>query len=215
MAKNKPASREVTFTDLYDEPKWDASELDFSDEEWVCPAVDAKGHSVRESFRVPPTLHRAVEILVASKRFPYKTTGDFFRHAVYRHAFFCHRRAQDVPRHLIMACEAIAEQMRDEQTVLAIRNAIETAVKTCSMHAADGNTRAVIRIVAQVKSQIDAIPKESAWRKRFLTEFRDKLAGFARVLRETADGPASYRPATYSSSGLPPQIDPDQLDYEN
>lgn len=209
-----PAYDEQGFTDLYTAPNWDCSELDFGDEEWACPATDSKGHSLRETVRMPPSMHRAIEIIVASKKFPYKTPADFLRHAAYRHLFMLHRRATDIPRHLLVACESIMQTMRDEQQILAMRQSIEATVKTCSQHAADGNVQGVLQCISLVKSQVNQLPKQSIWRKRFLEEFQSKLAGFRRTVHERAEEANVYRPSTYSSTTLPPQMDPDQHTYD-
>lgn len=207
---------EVTFFDLYEEPNWDVSELDFSSEEWVVPATDSKGHSVRETVRIPPIMHRAIEILIASKRFPYKTPGDFIRHHIYRGLFFCHRRQADVPRHILSVCEAIITQMRDEQQLMTMRAAIEQTVKTIAQHATDGNVPMVRQLIAQIHSMLEQIDKNSAWKKRFKKEFLEKCAGYYTMLRQTTEEAGISRPNPYSLAGLPkpPADDPDQLDYD-
>lgn len=208
---------EIGFQDLYDEPEWNVDELDFSHEEWVVPATDAKGHSVRESVRIPPVMHRAIEVLVASKRFPYKTVGDFVRHAIYRNLFFCHRRADDVPRHLLSVAESVIVQMRDEHQMMTMRAAIEATVKTLSQHATDGNVAMVRQIIGQIHSMLSQIDKNSAWKKQFLRQFAQQCSGYYQVLRDAVDeAQKSYRPSTYSLAGLPKPAteDPDQIIYD-
>lgn len=198
-----------SFTTLHEEPDWNASELDFSSEEWVCPATDSKGHSQRETVRVPPVMHRAIEVLIASKQFPYKTPGDLIRHAVYRHLFFCHRRAAQVPRHLLSVCEAVITQMRDEQQLMTMRSTIEQIVKTIAQHASDGNVVMVRTIIAQVYSMLEQIDKNSAWKKRFKLEFAEKCQTYYSVLRQTTEeAQQTLKASPYSLSGLPPRPDP-------
>jgi len=56
----------------------------YSLEEFFVKPTDEKGHGDKVSARVPPDLSRLVEVIVASKKFPYKTSSDLFRDAIWR-----------------------------------------------------------------------------------------------------------------------------------
>ena len=46
--------------------------------------TDEKGHGDKVQARVPPDLSRVVDIIISSKKFPYRTSSDFFRDAIWR-----------------------------------------------------------------------------------------------------------------------------------
>jgi len=56
----------------------------YSLDEFYIKPTDEKGHGQKVQARITPDLARLVEILVASKKFPYKTPPDFFRDAIWR-----------------------------------------------------------------------------------------------------------------------------------
>jgi len=56
----------------------------YSLDEFYIKPTDEKGHGQKIQARITPDLARLVEILVASKRFPYKTPPDFVRDATWR-----------------------------------------------------------------------------------------------------------------------------------
>lgn len=56
----------------------------YSLDEFFIKPSDEKGHGDKVQARIPPDLARMVEVLAASKKFPYKTSSDLFRDAVWR-----------------------------------------------------------------------------------------------------------------------------------
>src|SRR5262245_46000999 len=54
-----------------------------SSEEFIIPAKDEDGESVRGWFTLPAQLHGWVGQIVASKQFPFVRDGDLFRYGVY------------------------------------------------------------------------------------------------------------------------------------
>src|SRR5580692_8922165 len=94
----------VTFTE---------DQLIYSPEEFLCPGQDDHGASVRLTFRCPPQMERALEILRDHKAFPYKTVSDIVRHAVHRHLAYCYLIEDGMPRHILSALDAVLEVCRD------------------------------------------------------------------------------------------------------
>lgn len=56
----------------------------YSLDEFFIKPTDEKGHGDKVSARVTPDLGRIVEVLVSSRKFPYKTSSDLFRDAIWR-----------------------------------------------------------------------------------------------------------------------------------
>ena len=57
---------------------------DYDADDFIIPSSDEKGHSVRLGFRAPPGYSRRIDVCIASKKFPYKTSSDLLRHALDR-----------------------------------------------------------------------------------------------------------------------------------
>lgn len=70
-------------------PNIDASEFRVA-------ASDMQGHSTRKSIRMAPMMANFISVLLADKRFPYRTEGELMRHAVARHIKYLEKLG-DVP----------------------------------------------------------------------------------------------------------------------
>ena len=57
-------------------------------EEFNYPSSSSNSQSVPLNFRIPAELHRMLEELFYSKKWPYRVFSDLLRHAVIRHAEF-------------------------------------------------------------------------------------------------------------------------------
>lgn len=69
---------------VYDPTKFEI-DTNYDPAEFNIPVDDAKGHSVMQSFRFNHRYQRAMQTILASRRFPYLTVSDIIRHAVHRH----------------------------------------------------------------------------------------------------------------------------------
>jgi len=56
----------------------------YSLDEFFIKPTDEKGHGKKVSARITPDLGRLVEVLVSSRKFPYRTSSDLFRDAIWR-----------------------------------------------------------------------------------------------------------------------------------
>ena len=117
----KPRIREEKrFTEVHDAP--DDLDLRYSTEEWLSVAQDEHGHSTRMDIRISPHMAREIQLIVQSKRFPYRTPNDFFVHAAYRNLYFLHELENDMPRHILSAMETNTEMLRDDLMMTQIRS---------------------------------------------------------------------------------------------
>lgn len=150
------------------------SQIVFSDDEWMQPSSDNKGHSGRLSCRVPPPVARLVEALIASKRFPYSTVDDLVRHAVIRHLYALHAYDQTIPRTLYTAAFAIIRMVQDHEAQVAMRESIVRATQVLQELADEGDWPEVARKIAFVDATLAQMPDTSPWKRRFIQQWRKK-----------------------------------------
>lgn len=70
----------------------DIPEEVLEESDFIIPASDSKGHSARQWYRCHPGVDRQMSVIIASKKFPYRTKGDLMRHAVMRHVAWLHHQ---------------------------------------------------------------------------------------------------------------------------
>lgn len=61
---------------------------DYNPRDFIVPAGDNKGHNIRLHVRCNPAYGRRIDVLVSSRKFPYKTSSDLIRDAIHRHLNF-------------------------------------------------------------------------------------------------------------------------------
>lgn len=163
--------------------RMEAVDWSYSEPEWFTPGANEKGQSTRMSHRVAPEMERAVEVLVASGRFPYKTTGDLIRHAIYRHLFFLHRLEPDADRHILVVIDGILQMLRDDevrQRVLEMFSQTEARIK---YHQAQGNYDEAVRIAINEKARLEA-SQPGHTRDRCMETLKKMMVPIARRARE-------------------------------
>lgn len=159
------------FTETHQPPKLEPSTSHFDNDEWFTPAQDSKGHSTKVWFRLPPIIARELEVILASKCFPYQTTDDLIRHAVYRHIFLLHMERPNMKRHLLTAIALMCEQMRDEQYHDVVKAGLEWMKTACQKAIDDKATNDVARICMVTKGYIDGC-KSDRWKKAFMDDWK-------------------------------------------
>ena len=163
--------------------RMEAVDWSYSEPEWFTPGANEKGQSTRMSHRVPPEMERAAEVLVASGRFPYKTTGDLIRHAIYRHLFFLHRLEPDADRHILVVIDGILQMLRDDeirQRVIEMFSQTEARIK---YHQGQGNYDEAVRIAINEKARLEG-SQPGHTRDQCLVTLKKMMVPIARKARE-------------------------------
>ena len=142
-------------------------------EEFYLPASDANGHGVRiNPFRVPVPIQRDIEILLASKKFPYKTQSDMLRHAIFRHLKWLHSLEQDLPNGLLIM-EALNSVLMQQKRHMEFMDQQENIHKTISDLLERKSVGKARQVVAELKHYIDQLDDEY-WRSMFMEQLIDK-----------------------------------------
>ncbi len=142
----------------------------------MVPARDTNGFSNRTYFRLSPAMERGMSVVIQNKSFPYRTTSDLIRHALYRHLGFLHKLEPNMPRHYYGALEAIAEVVREDEHRTEMESVFDTLGKRIEHHLDIGDLGEAYRIASLVKSRI-AVLEPSAWKDRYTAKFVRQFKG--------------------------------------
>jgi hypothetical protein len=162
--------------------KFTAEQMQYDLEEFLGSGQDDHGNSVRMQFRCPPVVERELEIILSSKRFPYKTPSDIVRHAVYRHLHWLHEMEPEIPRHHLAGLEAINEVMRDTELRAQTEKTFVKLDQMIEERLAAGEHQEALRLIQNTKQRVIAL-SDSRWRRIWLERFKQK---YARYLGGTA-----------------------------
>jgi hypothetical protein len=139
--------------------------------QFIIPGQDTRGHSERLYCRVMPAVDRALDVVVNSKKWPFRTKGDVMRWAIDR---AIHQLEAMEPIGSVTAqVDAIAAILREDQFHHEFSHTFEALNRSISVHltaGADGEAR---RLVATIKDKIDKMP-EGYWRDRYRTTLSEK-----------------------------------------
>lgn len=149
---------------------------------FVIPARDEKGISVPLNLHIPPYLERQVEIILASRRFPYLRVSDFVRHAIVRHCAWIMGIRLSIPRHMVSTLATVNDAIRDEEFNLQVEQAFIRLDRVMSGHLKRGDKLEAIRMFVRLRARIlESAP--CSWKDRFQGEFDKKYSHLLAVER--------------------------------
>jgi hypothetical protein len=150
--------------DLRDHGGWDPElDGDYNPADFIIPASDHQGHSERIFCRVQPQHERAMSVIMKSRRFPFRTTGDLIRWAVVRGVKVLNRM-EPMPGFLGMA-DAINETLRQEMYIQEFMQMFGTMTGVIQTHIAAGAEGEARKLIATVLGHVRKID-EVYWRKK-------------------------------------------------
>jgi len=144
----------------------------YKEESFIIPASDAKGHSVRQGFRCTPGHDRQMNIILSSRRFPYKTKPDLLRHAMDRHLKWLLTLDSSLPS-VMTQIGIITEILKDEEFHQEFRRIFDRMGDAVANYMSQGSNTEAQRIILQVIAQVKKMP-EGYWRDRYLTEIKQR-----------------------------------------
>lgn len=157
-------------------------------EDFIVPAQDDKGHSERQWFRCQPTIDRQIDVIVHSRKFPFRTKGDFIRWAVLLGLTAVEALEQDIPS-VTAQVALIADMVRDDEFQADFDRTFTNVSNRVNQHMAEGRSGEARRMVAQMKAAIHAMP-DGAWKQRYVDRWNGQFAGFLKTTGHGADAGA-------------------------
>ena len=136
--------------------------------DFVFPASDPGGVSARLQFRCSPGYARRVDIIVHSRRFPYKTPTDIYRHALDRHLKWLSELEPGLPLDLptLEVVNKITREQRERQQFMKSFAELKPTLFDLIGAGAEGEAA---RIVGEVLTEVQRM-EPGHWRDKFLEE---------------------------------------------
>lgn len=145
----------------------------YSQKEFLLPGTDAAGHSKTFGFDCPPGYSNEVSTVLASKRFPYKTSGQLMRHALHRHLVWLTKLEGDLPNDLELL-ESAGQMIAHQELLLdQVRVMNQLSDVVVALLAQPGLRGEAVRMVWDFREKMQKLD-EPAWRERMLTEIEGR-----------------------------------------
>ena len=154
------------------------SEKKFLPKEFLVPSHDDKGHSDRVSFRVPPRIPRQVQEMVTAHKFPYKTSSDLYRHAVFEH--LTRLMSMEPVKSHIQQIEMANELIREEISQQKFSEFFAGLQQAISNYLSRGDIEQASRFVTTVRAHIAEIEDEY-WRDRYMQELKQRFGQLLKI----------------------------------
>lgn len=149
---------------------------------FVIPARDEKGIGVPVNLHIPPYLERQIEIVVASRRFPYLRAADFIRHACVRHLAWLVGIRLSIPRHMTVTMATIFDAFRDAEFEAQAESSFAHMDRLVTAHVNRGDRIEAIRLYVRIRARLQETAA-CAWKERFMREFDKKYSYLMAVER--------------------------------
>lgn len=172
-----------------------ASEVQLVEDDWLVPAADAKGHSTRMQFRIPPAMARAIQEVVQNPKTAFRTDDDFCRFAAWLALRMLQSRMDALPASVLMAADAVIRVVRDHEHSQMVYESIRLAVAMCDRLMADGDVQGVHTRIAYIDSVIANLSPTSHWRRKFEKEWKESSRKYRDWVRSRIPGNGNGRRA--------------------
>lgn len=142
-------------------------------EEFIFPASDTKGHSSPIGFRCKSGYLRQMDVFIAAKKFPYKTSSDLLRHALHAHLHWLAELEPKIPVRLSIL-DAAVELARAQQMLLKYQQTVREIATTVEQLTREGLASEARKLVKNIMQEIEDDPVEDAWKDRLRKELLEK-----------------------------------------
>jgi len=140
-------------------------------QEFIVASSDTKGHSTPIGTRCTYGQVRSVQELLATKKFPYKTTSDLLRHALYRHIVWLSELEPEINISLayMQIANDIARTNQMHLEFLATIRSVESMVDQLIREGMKVEARAMVR---EIISKLEEHPSTESWKKKLIEEIK-------------------------------------------
>lgn len=145
----------------------------YDPQQFIVPGQDQNGNSVRVFCRIVPLLDRSVDIIMGSRKFPFKSKGDLLRWCIKSGV----ERLEDMEPmqdSVTAQVDAMMTILADEQAHHEFSTLFQTMATTIGMHVqaqAIGEARRVVSLMQQHVGRMRA----GYWRDRYSKEISEKF----------------------------------------
>ena len=154
----------------------------YTEEEFIIPSQDTKGHSERIYFRVQPGHARELNMMLASKKFPFRTMGDMLR-LFTKLGIDLLKTVETFPS-VSGQVDSVLKIVRDEQFYLEFISIYEQAGNAINRYIGSGEHGQARKLVVMMREEIRKMPK-GYWREKYGKELKNK---FGYLLKDAGAG---------------------------
>jgi hypothetical protein len=131
------------------------------------PASDSQGHNSKLYFRCQPGHAQQLEMVVQSKKFPFRNIGEIIRHAIVRELVYL--EGLEPMKSITGQVDAIIEVMRDEEFAGEFAKLFDRLGQRIASHLGSGSDGEARRLVLIVQEKLGDMP-EGYWKDRYQQE---------------------------------------------
>lgn len=139
------------------------------------PSQDAAGRSERVNFRCQPAHARMVGDIVAGRLWPYRNSGDLYRHALDRHLKFLASIAP-IPS-VLRQVDAMMDILREEEFQAEFTTFFEKFQQRVGKLQGQGREQDARALANRLRTYMLDMP-EGSWKRYYLDEFEDRFGHF-------------------------------------
>jgi len=140
---------------------------------FVIPARDAQGHSTKVGCRCNHAYVRRTNIVISSKKFPYKTPSDLYRHALDRHLKYLSQLEPGMGVEMA-SIEVVNEIINAEQEGIDFGKSFNKLSQTVQDLLSRGAQDEAKRLVLEVSGKVDSMGK-GYWRDWYSQEIKTRF----------------------------------------
>lgn len=140
---------------------------------FIVPGQDNNGNSIREWFRVMPLLDRAMDILLGSKKFPFKNKGDLMRWCV-KHGVDTLEEMEPMEGSVTAQVDTMIYILNGESAAHQFMTLFNVMSNTVGEHIQAQALGEARRVISDMTRQIQKIDNEY-WRGRYQGELEKRF----------------------------------------
>lgn len=142
--------------------------------DFIVPGNDHQGHSERVWCRVQPLVERQVDVVLRSKKFPFRTKGDIIRWSVV-HGLKVLERLEPQDNSFMSRIVVIDEIVRQEMYYYDFFQSFQNQEQLVGKHMANGAIGEARRLIALIKDQVLKMNDSPYWQSKCLNELQNKF----------------------------------------
>lgn len=148
----------------------DANE-DVRSSDFRVPASDLRGHSTPVYFRAPGAFLYQIEIILQSKKFPFKTKGELLRHALLRELKYLATLAP--VRSVLAEAEAVMDVLIEEENQEMFQGVFDKLATRIGVFLGSGEKGEAVRLVRLIQNRLVNM-EEGYWKNKYMAEMEEQ-----------------------------------------
>lgn len=192
------------------DPDHDDFNSKYDPADFIIQASDAKGHSERVWCRMQPGHDRQLDVILRSRKFPFRTKGDIIRWAVVRGLRIL-EQMEEVPS-IMKQVDMMMDVLADEQIHHEHMVVFEKTRERVAAYIGSNSIGQARRLVSILKMRADGIP-DDYWRGLYLERLEKEFGYLLESNNGTGGGTGAAKGSRLGRSM--PVADPSELDDVN